>query len=157
MPYCCQCGKETRATDQFCGVCGTRQPVAPPAAESISPRTASMLCYIPVVGWIPSVIVLASQRFRQDKVVRFHAFQGIFLFVIWLIVDWFLGPVTGLTMMHGWRQPWGVGLPMISMVAFLKLAIFAAWIVMLIKTGKGEQYRLPILGELAERTVAEQK
>jgi len=54
--------------------------------SGISPRTASILCYIPVVGWIASIIVLAADRFRNDHRVRFHAFQGLYLFVAWLIV-----------------------------------------------------------------------
>ena len=60
--------------------------------HGISPRTASLLCYIPILGWIVSIVVLASARFRADSRVRFHAFQGLYLFVAWLIVDWVLGP-----------------------------------------------------------------
>ncbi len=161
MPYCCRCGKETRDTDAFCGACGAPQPAAPRAAgEGISSRTASMLCYVPVLGWIPAVIALASQRFRQDKVVRFHAFQGIFLFVVYLIIDWFLGPVARVSGLPHAAGAWRVGVPVFSAVAFvalLKLAVFIAWVFMLVKTAKGEQYHLPILGELAERSVAEQK
>ena len=155
MPYCCQCGKETRATDVFCGVCGARQPVSPPASTAMSPRTASILCYLPIVGWIPAVIVLASRQFRQDVTVRFHAFQGIYLFVVWLIVDWILSPMTGFSMVHGWPRPWVF--PGLSLVFVLKAAIFFAWIFMLVKVSHGEHFRLPILGELADRSVAEQK
>lgn len=160
MPYCCRCGKQTRDTDAFCGVCGAPQPVAKPAGDGINSRTASMLCYVPVLGWIPAVIALASQRFRQDKAVRFHAFQGIFLFVVYLIIDWFLGPVVRVSGLPYAAGAWRVGVPVFSAVAvvsLLKLAVFIAWIFMLAKTAKGEQYHLPILGELAERSVAEQK
>jgi uncharacterized membrane protein len=121
----------------------------------MSPRTASILCYIPVVGWIAAVIVLASRQFRRDTTVRFHAFQGIYLFVVWLIVDWILSPMTGFSMMRGWHRPWLV--PGISLVFILKAVIFFCWIFMLVKVSHGEHYRLPILGELADRSVAEQK
>jgi uncharacterized membrane protein len=155
MPYCCQCGKQTRDNDVYCGVCGARQPVSAQPKDAFSPRTASILCYIPVVGWIPAIIVLASQRFRHDAVVRFHAFQGIFLFVVWLVLDWALGP------MHGFMG-WGRGSdmmfgPWFMIGGVLKGALMIAWIVMLVKTSQGEVYRLPILGELADRSVAEQK
>ncbi len=157
MPYCCRCGKETRDTDTFCGVCGAAQPnVKAPPGDSFNPRTASILCYIPVLGWIPAVIALASQRFRNDKVVRFHAFQGIYLFVIYLIVDWFLGPM--LSFSHWPRGgDWHVSFPAMSVAGILKICVWVAWVIMLIKTSKGEQYRLPVLGELADRSVAEQK
>ena len=155
MPYCPQCGRQVRETDQFCGACGARQPGA--ASDGVSPRTASMLCYIPWVGWIAAILVLASQRFRHEATVRFHAFQGIYLFVVWLIVDWILGPVGVFSAWRGVHRPWPGVLPVVSMVGLLKLVILAAWIFMLVKTSRNEKYRLPVLGELAERSVAEQK
>jgi uncharacterized membrane protein len=106
------------------------------------------------------VIALASQRFRQDKVVRFHAFQGIFLFVVYLMIDWFLGPVVRVSDWPRCGGLWRIGAPAFSAVAvvsLLKLGVFIAWVFMLVKTSKGEQHHLPILGELAERSVAEQK
>ncbi|MGA3044531.1 MAG: zinc ribbon domain-containing protein, partial [Bryobacteraceae bacterium] len=97
MPFCSQCGSEVGAADVFCAKCGARQPNAPPPPAdpfaSITPRTASILCYIPGLGWIGSIIVLASDRFRANRVVRFHAFQGLYLFVAYLIEDWVLKPV----------------------------------------------------------------
>ena len=63
MPYCSQCGNQVATSDVYCAICGTRQPVTPPppAADplaTMTPRTASMLCYIPVVGWIAAIILL---------------------------------------------------------------------------------------------------
>jgi uncharacterized membrane protein len=166
MPYCCQCGTEVGAANKFCATCGAPQPfnghsgTTPSAADlfaGISDRTAALLCYIPGLGWIASVIVIASQRFKRDtqeaREVRFHAFQGLYLFVAWLIVDWVVSPVLtfgtmgpGVGMGHGFRPLGGL----------LHLGILAAWIVMLIKVSRFEHYRLPIIGEMAERSVHEQ-
>ncbi len=153
MSYCCQCGNPTRENDLFCAACGERQPSASAASGGVSPRTASILCYIPVVGWIAAIIVLASHRFRRDAAVRFHAFQGIYLFVAWLIVDWATGPGRGL-----WEWgPRAVFNPWFMIGGLLRLAVLVTWIFMLVKTSQGETYKLPILGELADRSVAEQK
>jgi uncharacterized membrane protein len=153
MPYCCQCGKSVGDRDAYCGVCGARQPTAStPAAEylnGISPRTASLLCYIPILGWIVAIVVLASARFRQDTRVRFHAFQGLYLFVAWLIVDWVLGPMFGFAF---WAGPLHHAFP-----GLLKALIFGAWVFMIIKTAHDETYKLPILGDLAEKSVSEQR
>jgi len=95
MPYCCQCGNQVAETDIYCRRCGARQPAperVPPPLEAISPRTASVLCYVPLLGWIAAIGVLASRRFRQNRTVRFHAFQGLYLFVAYLIVEWVVGP-----------------------------------------------------------------
>lgn len=152
MPFCCNCGKPVRTTDQFCAVCGARQAHVPPppadVLDSISPRTASLLCYIPVLGWIGSVIVLASSRYRQDRTVRFHAFQGLYLFVAFLILDLFL-PQFSRIMPHP-------GIPANFFLSIGKFLLYCTWIFMLIKTSQGLVYRLPVLGELAERSVAEQ-
>ena len=67
MPFCSQCGNQVGGRDVYCGRCGARQPMssAPPPdpLSQISPRTASICCYIPGIGWIASIIVLASQKF----------------------------------------------------------------------------------------------
>jgi uncharacterized membrane protein len=150
MPFCCQCGKSVGNRDVYCAVCGAHQPSSvPPAVEymqGISPRSASLLCYIPILGWIVAIVVLASARFRENTRVRFHAFQGLYLFVAWLIVDWVLSP------MFVFWGPFHHVFP-----ALFKAIIFGAWIFMIIKTSQDETYKLPILGDLAEKSVSEQR
>lgn len=153
MPYCCQCGHTVENQDVFCAGCGTRQPASTPVTDylhGISPRTASLLCYIPIIGWVVAIVVLASARFRGDIKVRFHAFQGLYLFVAWLIVDWVLGPL--LSFPHYWGPPFYRIFPVL-----MKVAVFGAWVFMIIKTAQDEMYKLPILGELAEKSVSEQR
>jgi len=155
MPFCCQCGGRTSDEDLYCAACGTRQASPPRAAGGISPRAASILCYIPVLGWIPAIIVLASQQFRQDTTVRFHAFQGIYLFVAYLLAHWVLGPMAGLGFLSETHRAWMA--PHLIVGSLLKLLIFLTGIFMLVKTSQGQLYKLPLLGELADRSVAEQK
>jgi uncharacterized membrane protein len=102
-----------------------------------------MLCYIPVVGWIAAIIVLAADRFRQDQRVRFHAFQGLYLFVAWLVVNQVFRPI--------WDSL-AVPLPL---GRILEGAVMVAWIVMLVKTSHEETYALPVIGELAHKSASE--
>ena len=161
MPFCVQCGNQVGGQDRFCGRCGANQPNAgsdaapPPSGASsggldfpgVDARTASVLCYVPLVGWVASILVLASQRYRDDTTTRFHAFQGLYLFVAWLVVDWVVDP-----MMHipGVRIGWSIG-------RLLKLVIMGAWIWMLLKVIQRENFKLPLVGEWAEKSVAEQR
>jgi uncharacterized membrane protein len=119
--------------------------------SGLTNRNAALLCYIPWVGWIAAIIVLASDRFRQDKQVRFHAFQGLYLFVAWMIVDWVLVPMLSF--------PEHVfGYPMFGMPAhLLQLVIVGAWVFMLIKVSQGVDFHLPVIGEMAERSASEQR
>jgi uncharacterized membrane protein len=153
MPFCSQCGSNVGPADVHCGSCGYKQPVEsrpwtqPKSSdpfEGVSKRTVAILCYIPIVGWIAAIIVLASSRFSGDRAARFHAFQGLYLFVAWLIVDWVVGPV-----FHG--LPGGI----IRVDKILHAVLFFTWIFMLIKASQEQTYSLPIIGELAEKSAAE--
>jgi uncharacterized membrane protein len=153
MPYCCQCGQTVESRDVYCASCGARQPAASSYASDplsgISGKNASLLCYIPVLGWLAAIVVLASKRFRGDRKVRFNAFQGLYLFVAWLIVDWVVDPMFNF-------PSFGPPLHKIFPV-LLKAAIFGAWIFMIIKASHDEIFKLPVLGELAEKSVSEQR
>jgi len=148
MPYCSQCGNQVDSADVFCARCGARQPTAAAprrAADpfsSISPRTASILCYIPGMGWLAAIVVLASARFRDNRIVRFHAFQGLYLFVAWLIEDWVLHPMF-------------YNIPHVHLDGIIKAVLVFMSVFMMVKASHEEAYSLPIIGELAEKSVAE--
>jgi uncharacterized membrane protein len=151
MSFCSQCGNQV-GTALYCSRCGAKQPAGdtvPPSATAvrdalaaINPRTASILCYIPGIGWIASIIVLASDRFRHDRRVRFHGFQGLYLFVAWLLDDQVLRPLLQ-------RIP-GFHLHGIVQLILVGMSIF-----MMVKAAHDEAYPLPLFGELAQKSVAE--
>ena len=148
MPFCSQCGHKVDPRDVFCAKCDSRQPVPAPQPHDIltgiSPRTASILCYIPTLGWIAAVIVLATQRFRNDRIVRFHAFQGLYLFAAWLFVQWALKPI--------FRAISG---EFLRVDHILEGVIMCLWIFMIVKAAHQEAYALPVIGELAQKSAAE--
>jgi uncharacterized membrane protein len=151
MPFCSQCGNQV-GTALYCSQCGVKQPVddaAPPATSAgrdplagLNPRTASILCYVPGIGWIASIIVLASDRFRHNRRVRFHGFQGLYLFVAWLLDDQVLR--------HLLQRIPGFQLQHIVQAVLLGMSIF-----MMVKAAHDEAYPLPLFGELAQKSVAE--
>ena len=156
MAYCVQCGNQVSDADKFCAGCGRPQnpnqtcgPSGNPADfwANVTDSNAALLCYIPWVGWIAAIAVLASAKYKCNKRIHFHAFQGLYIFVAWLLVDWFVSPVFRF----------GPGFSGQVVPRLLSLAVFAAWILMLIKVHQNEDYRLPILGELADRSVSEQR
>jgi uncharacterized membrane protein len=159
MPFCIKCGNTVGGFDKFCGKCGAAQPASAGGprfrtdqfVSGLNNRNAALLCYIPWFGWIAAIFVLASDRFRQDRQVRFHAFQGLYLFVVWMIVDWVLVPMVSIPMRF-YDHPW-VGTP----GHLLQLAILGAWIFMLVKVAHGEDFHLPVIGEMAERSASEQR
>ena len=109
----------------------------------MSPRAAAILCYLPGVGWIAAVLVLASRKFKGDHNVRFHAFQGLYLFATWLLATW-IGPVLD-----------GGSGNFLRFDHFFKLLLLGVSIFMIIKASHQETYVLPIIGELARRSATE--
>ena len=157
MAFCTQCGREIADSAAFCGNCGARQgspsagsSAAPPYAPAqdplagLSPRTAAILCYIPTVGWIAAVVVLATRKFKGDQNVRFHAFQGLYLFATWLLVKWVVGPIMDVGSDR-----------FIRVDHVLEGILLAVSIFMIIKASHEEAYVLPVIGELAKRSATE--
>lgn len=155
MPFCTQCGSQVSPSDTFCASCGSHQPGAtggaPPQpasqtnfTDNIDDRTWKTLCYVPGLGWLASVFVLAADRFSRDRTARFHAFQGLYLFVAWLVIDWGLGPA-----FHFGRSF------RMDVEGLVKLTLFGIGVFMMIKTWHGQKFRLPIFGELADRSLAD--
>ena len=151
MPFCSQCGHQVGDIDAFCASCGARQPVSEPRTNpprttedylsGISPQTLAILCYIPLVGWVASIIVLAAQTFRRNITLRFHAFQGLYLFAAYLIVDWAIQPIFAVMPGHFFRPD-----------HLLRGLLIGVWIFMLVKASQGQAYSLPVIGELAQRS-----
>ena len=145
MPFCSQCGSQVGEADAYCSHCGAPQPPGTAAGlsplNSLNPKTASILCYVPWVGWIAAIVVLASTRFRGDRNVRFHAFQGLYLFVAWLIADQVLRPA------FDWA-------PQVHVYQLIEAGLFILAIFMMVKAAHEESYHLPVFGELAERSVS---
>ena len=69
-------------------------------------------------------------------------------------MDWVIGPIYDLPNIPNWPRGWH-GFSFIG--GLLKAVVFGGWVFMLIKTSQEQFYKLPVLGELAERSVAEQK
>ena len=161
MPYCVQCGQTVGSSDRFCAKCGRAQSgasgrsSAPGRAHdfwtNISHRNAALLCYIPWVGWIAAIAVLASDRFRAERRLRFHAFQGLYLFAAWLMVQWVFTPMLAFPGSYS-------AFPVYRTISqLLHLVILGAWVFMLIKVSHDQDYHLPVIGDLADRSVSEQR
>lgn len=151
MPFCTNCGTEVHEQASFCRNCGARQTKRPQYVdplEHISDRTASMLCYIPVFGVLPAILFLAVQKYRTNPRVRFDAFQSLYLFVAFLIVSSVLPAFLWMTFhAFGAHQ---------VIIPLLKLGVIVIWVYLLVKAAQEEQVHLPVIGDLAARSAAEQ-
>lgn len=100
-------------------------------------NVASGLCYI--LGWLSGLIFLLVEK--EDKEVRFHAMQSIVVF-------------GGINLLHVVLVTSLIGVPLIPL---LGIAALVLWIILMIKGFQGEQYKLPIAGNIAEKWVGQFK
>lgn len=93
-----------------------------------------------LLGFVTGIIFLLLEK--QNKFVRFHAMQSVILFGGIFVANIALGfiPILG----------WLVGL-------FLSFAAFILWIVCMWKAFQGEMYKVPKIGDIAEKQLAKMK
>jgi uncharacterized membrane protein len=121
---------------------GAHAYTAPATAGAMAPNVAGALAYL--VGFITGILFLVLTPYNQDKFVRFHAFQSIFLNVAW-IAFWIVETMFMVML------PWGLS-TILSMIGLLaSLAFLALWILLMVKAYQGERFKLPIIGDLAEK------
>ena len=155
MPFCSNCGSQVEG--QLCPKCGAAiadpgvsgsQPVS--GAPGLSINAASALCYL--FGLITGIVFLVLAPYSQNRRVRFHAFQSIFLNVAIIVVQ--VGITVVSLMFHA--VTFSLSLLVGSLHLLVSLAFFLVWLYMMWKSYQGETVMLPIIGPLAERQAGSQ-
>jgi len=121
---------------------GYQQPAYTSTSGDVSPlertstgmkaTTAGLLCYL--FGWIGGVVFLFLEP--KNRFVRFHAIQSILFFGSLSILQW-VCDIFPFAL-------FGVG-------GILGLVTFIGWIVLMVAAHRGRYYKLPILGDYAEK------
>jgi uncharacterized membrane protein len=121
-----------------------QQSYAPPPAQAagLQDNLAGALCYLG--SFITGIIFLAIAPYNQNRFIRFHAFQSIFFAVAWFAF-WMANMI--LTMILPWSLT--VVLSMLGLVVWL--GGFVLWIVLMLKAYQGQRFKLPIIGDMAEK------
>ena len=101
-------------------------------STGLEQNIAGLLCY--VLGWITGIIFLFIEK--ENRFVRFHAVQSIVVFGAFTVVDLIIGWIPVI----GWIIAWILG-----------IAAFILWIVLMYKAYRGELYKLPVAGNIAEQ------
>jgi uncharacterized membrane protein len=144
MAFCSKCGAQVANGAGFCPACGTvigtqasgNAPITTSQTSGMQSNVAGLLCYILIIG----IIFLFVEPLKSDKFVRFHAFQSIFYWVAVIIIFFCLGLVLPLGLWIAIYWP-------------LRLLTLAVMIFLMYKAYNNERYKLPFIGDLAEKQV----
>lgn len=159
--FCPQCGQESAPGARFCTRCGAHlegtggsgnawvgdrggaeKASSAGTQTGLAPNVAGVLSY--VLGWITGIVFYLVEK---DPFVRFHAVQSILTFggitVLYLVVTVLLP--AGL---------WPLWLLFRTLGVLIWLGSLVLWVLLMIKAYRGERYKLPLVGDLAERYAA---
>lgn len=100
--------------------------------SGLNDNTAGALAYITI---IPAIIFLVAAPYNQNSYIRFHAWQCIFLHIAWFAIG-----IIAIIPILGW-----------IVFAVGAIVLFIAWIMCILKALKGERFKLPFIGDLAEK------
>jgi uncharacterized membrane protein len=159
MAFCPNCG--TQANGGFCPNCGAAvaggaggagagagaasAAANAGAAQGLSTNAASALCYL--FGFITGIVFLVLSPYNQNKTVRFHAFQSIFLNVAVIVCSIALGIIFGILglVTHG------LSFLLLPLWPLFWLACLVLWLYMMFSAYNGKMVKLPIIGDLAQK------
>jgi uncharacterized membrane protein len=115
---------------------------APPDVNSsgLSYNAAAGIAYLTI---IPAIVFLIIEPFKKNAYVRFHAWQSIFFFVAWAVVNILVGLVQHIV-------PSAIFLTLTAL-QLVGLALFIVWLIVFIAAFGGKRIKLPVIGDLAAR------
>ncbi len=119
-------------------------PAAPTASTAgLSDNIAAALAYVTI---IPAIIFLVIEPYNKIPLVRFHSFQSIAFCIAAIVLQAAIAIVEGF--LHVIPLSW-ILFGLINTA--VGLALFIAWVIVILKASKGEWYKLPIIGDFAEK------
>lgn len=119
----------------------------------LSPNAAALIAYLFVP--VTSIVFIVAEK--QNRLVRFHAWQSLFYGISLSVFGFALGIVIGIISfaVSSISTVAGFLVTFVSCLLWIALAIaiFISWIFCLIKAWRGEFYKLPVVGKFAEKMI----
>jgi uncharacterized membrane protein len=97
------------------------------SSTGLDENVAGFFCYI--LGFITGIVFLVVEK--RSSFVRFHAKQSTITFLIIFVI----------LLVLGW-------IPILGTLVWISSLLL--WLLLMIKALKGERYRLPLVGNMAE-------
>jgi uncharacterized membrane protein len=162
MPICSSCGTDVAGV-KFCSKCGQPVEGASDSAEAgatgsnpaptASPLEASLsgdnkvLGPVAYITIIPAIVFLLIEPYNKNHFIRFHSLQCLLLAAAGIslsIANMILSTGLAFIPVVGW---------LVSLLLSLAVTggLFIAWLIAVIKAFNGEEFRLPIIGDIAAK------
>lgn len=143
MAFCSKCGTQVPEGAGFCPSCGTAAGntggntlMATNQTSGMPSNIGGLLSYIVIIA----IVFLLIEPTKNDKFVRFHAFQSIFYWIAVIVIFMLVGLVLPLSIWIVIYWP-------------LRLLSLAIMVFLMFKAYNNEKYKLPYIGDMAEKQV----
>jgi uncharacterized membrane protein len=117
--------------------------VQPAASSGLSENAAGAIAYLTI---IPAIIFLVIEPYNRIPFVRFHSWQSIGLCVAAFVLQM----IVSILEIMAHFIPGIVFLFSLIHLA-IGLGLFIVWLFVILKASKGEWYKLPFIGDFAEK------
>jgi uncharacterized membrane protein len=120
-------------------------------STGLEENLASALCYVLV--WLTGLIFYFIEK--DNKTIRFHALQSILVFIplniIGSVLGW-IGAPSASWGYGGYGYTYNPGIPALIWISWIVyLLMFVLWLVLMFKAYKGEKFKIPVVGDIAEK------
>lgn len=144
MAFCSKCGAQIPDGTTACPACSrstmsAAAPVAQGATGGLTDNVAGLLAYLA----IPAIIFLVLEPYNKNRFIRFHSFQSLILFGGAIVVQIALSILAAII-------PFFIILT-IPLHFIVGLGTFILGIILLLKAYQGQMYKLPVIGDIAEK------
>lgn len=100
----------------------------------MAPNLEAALSYL--LGVITGIIFYVLEK--ENKFVRFHAMQSILFCGAWIVINIILAIIPVV----GWM-----------MAGIVNVVGMVLWLIVLFKAFSGDQFKIPVIGDLAEKNI----
>lgn len=112
-----------------------------PNQTGMNDNAASAIAYI---TFIPAIVFLVLPPYNASPIVRFHAWQSIFLNLASIVLMIALSFFTVFGLIFG-------AFVFLLITRLIWLGWFVVWLICILKALNGHRFKLPLIGDLAEK------
>jgi len=140
--FCTNCGAAVPPAAAACPNCGKAiaQSSVSGTTGGLSENVAGLLAYVTI---IPAIVFLVLEPYNRNRFIRFHSFQNIFFHIAWFVIGAAMGTLAMIPVL-GWATT-------LLIWPLLGLGGLVLWIVLMLKAYQGQMFKLPFIGDLAEK------
>ena len=107
----------------------------------LSDNAAGAISYF---TFIPAIFFLLVAPYKESNYIRFHAWQSVLLDITFFVIEIISGAIALLTLFLG-------AVTLAYALRLISLLWLILWLVCLIQAMRGKRFKIPLLGNIAER------